>query len=522
MNANAPLGTSRLTARGGPFELAAQGNGRAPPVFAGGAQTLLEIILRARRFGLRPWLVGDPDGAFENLISRGDRIAAHLYARKCERVGVAATGPSNWIAGFLGCVLAGKVPVLLDPALSPEDLSALVASTGIRSALVDEGATRLKVLGLVQCEEISTWLSAPAATIEAPAIEVGATDDAIVVTTSGTTGAPKALVFDHLSVATGLRALLLGAAVAALRDGPLAVIAGSGRTRPCALVSGPLFHISGFGPILLALLTGAGVLVLPKWPGANLGRIVEDNQVTSIGGLTPDQVHDVLATPADALRSIVSVNVQGGAIANCLLRHLRNHLTHVRVTSNYGLTESLGVGANAAAQDLVLDSNTSGLISPLMEVRIVGRDGGEAIAEAPGEIHLRGRSLARSYCANNQRLLSDGWFRTGDLGRLDAEGRLHVLGRARDSAWLGERLVTAQYLENQAMADARVRRAACVYDPERGAFALRIEAIGEAAAEVEAQILRTIPELGEHLTITQADELTMTQTGKISRKPAAG
>jgi long-chain acyl-CoA synthetase len=504
---------ARLTAKPGPFELIYPLDEQDAPLFAGGAQTLTDICARARRFGSRLWLVGQPDGSFEQIFSRADRLAAHLQLQGRRRVGLAATRPREWITGFLGCVLAGVTPVLFDPDLPPQSLIVFAKMTGIDTILVDDVVERSPVSCLQRKSICDLPPALPLSQSFAPAL----TDDAMIVATSGTTGKPKAMVFDQLGVVTGLRALLLNGALAAARDGP-SEVAGRLPVQPCALITGPLFHISGFGPLLLALFTGAAVLVLPEWPGADLASVVESHRVATIGGLTPDQLHDVLSAPAASLKSLVSINVQGGAVSGAMLERLRSHISPARVTASYGLAESMGACAIAAARDLVRAPGTSGLVSPLMRVRILDQFGREASNGAPGEIHLKGRLLARSYCVGDEPLLRDGWFKTGDMGCIDAEGRLTVIGRRLDCAWLGGRLVSAQELEGLAMTDLRVRRTVCAYDPERAVFTLRFEANAWIDNEIYSDLVSMIPELDGRLETQRLGKLALTRTGKVSRR----
>ncbi|MGH3900466.1 MAG: o-succinylbenzoate--CoA ligase [Pseudonocardiaceae bacterium] len=227
----------------------------------------------------------------------------------------------------------------------------------------------------------------------------------VVVTTSGSTGDPK-------------RVQLSAAALDASATATHARLGGPGRW----LLALPAQHVAGLQVLVRAALAGRRPVVLDQRGGFDPGAVgAAAQQLARKAGdrcytaLVPTQLARLLETDPDSLAGFDAVLLGGGAAPRGLLRRAR--AVGVHVVTTYGMTETAG---GCIYDGWPLDGT---------QVRV---DGPEADT---GNIELAGPMLATGYLDAPEQTAAafrDGWFRTSDLGRLDPQGRLQVLGRADD------------------------------------------------------------------------------------------
>lgn len=249
---------------------------------------------------------------------------------------------------------------------------------------------------------------------------------AVVIATSGSTGAPKGVLLS----AAALRA---SAAATRLRLG------GAGRW----LLALPTSHVAGVQVIVRSLLAGTRPAVLDCRSGFRPERF--DTSGCRYTALVPTQLRRLLDAGCAALRDLDAVLVGGAATAPALLAQAR--AAGVRVVTTYGMSETAG--------GCVYD----GL--PLEGVRVR--------LDPRGHVELAGPTLAHGYLgdpAASARAFADGWFRTGDVGRLDVHGRLHVLGRADGVIVSGGEKVAPARVEAVLLAQPGVHDACVVGLPD--------------------------------------------------------
>jgi long-chain acyl-CoA synthetase len=135
----------------------------------------------------------------------------------------------------------------------------------------------------------------------------------------------------------------------------------------------------------------------------------------------------------------------------------------------YGLTESNGVGSAVAGDGFMQRPTSSGLISPIMQLRLMELDGSEAASGQPGEVWLRGVSLMQGYWRQpeaTRTALHDGWFRSGDIGVLDAAGYLSIVDRIKDVINRSGEKIAAAEIESCLLQHPEVSEAAVFAQPD--------------------------------------------------------
>lgn len=319
---------------------------------------------------------------------------------------VAMTGPADldYILAFLGLLRAGVVACPISPRFPKAYACALLEPLGCRFMIGGElGVPALRPLKLQ-----------PDRTLRDPedAAPAGIPEDrpATVIFTSGSSGRPKAALHSFGNHWYNAK-----------RSNENITLAPGDRW----LLSLPLFHVAGVGVVFRCLLAGATV-VIPA-PGRPLADAIAGEDITHLS-LVPTQLFRLLNDPAgrDALKRTKAILLGGSAVPKSLLRTAYDH--GLPVCTSYGLTEMATQVTTTRPGDPLDRWLTSGWPLAPDTLRL----------STDGEIQVKGDTLFRGYLEEGhclRPLTEDGWFATGDLGRLDAQGYLTVTGR-RDNMFI--------------------------------------------------------------------------------------
>ncbi len=315
-------------------------------------------------------------------------------------------------------------------------------------------------------------------------------DDVTIFYTSGTTGFPKGAQLTHrgsihnlmnIAFMTSAAALAEAKAVAA-GDKPPTPEAGQPPPSVVAMAPTPLFHVTANNCVLHpATLVGGTVVFLHKWDAARALELIERERVSAFSGV-PTMSRDMLAHPDWNTRDTSSLKGLGGggaAILPDLVEKIDRSLKTGSPTTGYGLTETSGIITASSATMFTLKPASCGRPVPVVDVKLVD-DLGEDIEPHPhvlGQLCVRGPIVVKGYMnrlAETADAIRDGWFNTGDIARIDDEGYIFIVDRAKDVVLRGGENVYCSEVETVIYEHPEVAEAAV--------FGIPDERLGETVA----------------------------------------
>ncbi|MGE8064455.1 class I adenylate-forming enzyme family protein [Pseudomonas sp. NPDC089569] len=455
---------SQLTAPGAPFEMrTVEVDGHPCRVFCNGPQTLSDVYaLAATHAGQTLTLLDEQRMSYGEAFGKAAALGQFLRRAidrpnlRAQRIAIVMSNRPEWMIAFMAVTAIGATAVLVNSRGTSAEMIDALGETDSVMVIADERRAHLLAEGDLGCPMIvvsadqtdraagSGHFSFTEAThgweqTTLEPVAVQADDEAIVMFTSGTTGKSKAALFSHRGVVTGLMHIQLSGALVAphivARRGA-DVFGGAQPRQPAALLAFPLFHVSGCYAVFLAsLMRGGRIVILPKWDAAAALTLIEREHIASFSG-APAMYWDMLRLDHGArrLKSLLSVGAGGQAFAPTLYKQIETAFPLAVLGVGYGMTECSGTVCSIAGEELNNHVTASGRVFPSVDIRIVDDEDVEVPIGERGEILMRGAMLMREYCKQPQataEVLQDGWLRTGDIGRVDAQGYLHVVDRKK-------------------------------------------------------------------------------------------
>ena len=410
---------------------------------------------------------------FAQIYAQGIRTAAALQHRygvaKGDRVALAMRNYPEWITAFVGLLHLGAVVVPMNAWWQPEELRYGVEDSGARLIIADEErARRFATLADFHVPIVTVRVGAGVADelhdarledllAEAPAAPwylspLGPQDDATIMYTSGSTGFPKGAVATHQSVVHGaMNYLVQGLAMLQLAQaGGVAL-----PEQQVMLLNVPLFHITGSVPILLvSIAIGRRLVIMHKWDAGEALKLIEKERATYFVGVPTMSLELMQHPDRDKYDISTLLDIAGGGAARPAehVERLAEAFPGKHPAIGYGLTETNGVGAGNLRENYRAKPASTGRASkPMVEIRIADDDGRDLGAEAIGEVWIRSVANVRGYwnkpAETAKAFTADGWFKTGDLGRLDEDGYLFIVDRKKDIIIRGGENISCQEVE---------------------------------------------------------------------------
>jgi long-chain acyl-CoA synthetase len=435
------------------------------------------------------------------------RIAATLAQRLValgvkngDRVAIAARNLPEWIMAFWGAIVTGAVAVPLNAWWTTDELVYGLEDSGTTVLFVDEERYERIRPTLAQLPNLSTIIvmsedrSTPAPLGDAPDsvrverfwdfvgdvapdatppdVVIDTDDDVTMMYTSGTTGRPKGAVNTHRNSVSNFMNLAFSAQRAALRFGGADA---PSRAQNSGLLNIPLFHATGLHAFMVPSAAAGGKIVLMHHFDAGKAlKIIQDERISGIGGV-PTIAMQILDHPDFAkydTSSVKSIAYGGAPPPPGLAARLAAAFPQASASNGYGLTETTAAVCGNSGPDYLAKPDSCGPAHPVCQVAIVpegyaGDEPGDDIPTGPdvvGELWIKGPNVVRGYWNKpeaNAVSFTRGWLHTGDVARIDEEGFIYIVDRAKDMIIRGGEnvysvIVEAAIFEHPDVADCAV------------------------------------------------------------------
>jgi acyl-CoA synthetase (AMP-forming)/AMP-acid ligase II len=433
---------------------------------------------------------------YADLWRRAGRVAGGLRAAgvaRGDRVAIRLGNGVDWVLAFFGTVLAGAIAVPVNTRLTEDEVAYVVT---------DSGAAYVFLPGRPLPDGEAYTVSG-----------VGPGDPAAIFYTSGTTGFPKGAVTTHENFVSNCetcrRILHLPIGGPGLRT----------------LVSVPLFHVTGCNSqLLVSVYLGGTTVILPQFEVGAFLRAIEEERIdtlTSVPAIYWLAIHQPGFAGTDVGR-VRTLSYGGAPIAPDLVNRIMEAFPQARVGNGFGLTETSSV-TSYLPHEWVAHADSVGFPAPVCDVRI------DPLADdGVGELLVRGPNVVAGYWNKPQataEAFTDGWLRTGDLARIDGDGLIYIVDRAKDMINRGGENVYSVEVENALAGAPGVFEAAVVGVPDEvmgekvGAVLVPVPGGGIEAARVLAYLGTRLADfkLPQYLVV-RAEPLPRNPGGKLLKR----
>ncbi len=376
-----------------------------------------------------------------------------------DRVAIAMRNYPEWMLSYWAILSVGATVVGMNAWWTgPEMLYALEDSTPKviiadeeRLATFDTISASLPAMAAIgvrlpaASSDATSWFDATADAKPLPSLDIDPDSDACIFYTSGTTGNPKGAQLTHRGCTSNIWSLMFAAAlqrILAVQKG--LIEADAEPPIPSALVTTPLFHVTANNCVAHGTTLAGGKLThMYKWDAGVALKLIEQEQISALSGV-PVMAREVISHPDFAHTDTSSLMTLGGGGAQLqpdLVGKIDEQVATARPNTGYGMTETCGIITSIGGDFFVDKPASCGPAMPVFETKIVDPESGqERPTGEPGELWVRGGHVIRGYLNRPEataETIVDGWLRTGDMAREDADGFLYIVDRIKDMVLRG-------------------------------------------------------------------------------------
>jgi long-chain acyl-CoA synthetase len=463
--------------------------------------------------------------SYAALDDASARAASLLRERGIEpgdRVGLMLPNVPHFAIAYYGVLRAGATVVPMNVLFKRREVAHMLADSEAKVLMAWHGFAEEAQLGAAETEA-ECMVIAPGEFEQLlagvpPLAEVAGrdpSDTAVILYTSGTTGTPKGAELTHANLGRN-------AEIAQRRLFRL-------DAQSVILGSLPLFHSFGQTCALnTAFLAGASVTLLPRFDAAKALEIIERDSVTVFMGV-PTMYNALLNHPERERFDVCSLQlcVSGGASLPVELLHGFEQAFGCTILEGYGLSETSPI-ASFNHPDLERKPGSIGTPIEGVEMKLVDPTGEDVPPGEVGEIVIRGHNVMKGYWrkpeATAEAISAEGWFASGDLGRIDEDGYFFIVDRKKDMIIRGGYNVYPREIEEVLYSHPAVREAAVVGVPhaELGEEVAAAVALKPGADATEEELRDFVKEQVAAYKYPRlvwfVDELPKTATGKILKR----
>ena len=446
-----------ITGPGQIFELIdAEVRGVKMKVFKNAPAHLGQLFAGSRAHGDKPFLVYENETfTFAQAADHIDALASLLVntygVKKGDRVAVAMRNFPEWVMSFAAIISVGAINVSMNSWWTEDEMDFALEDSGATVLICDQqrfdiGAAscvkkNIKVL-VVRAEKplpagIDKWEEVLPLGDAHPGADIQPDDDATILYTSGTTGRPKGAVSTHRAVISSLMAFSARNNVFLMSGTKLKEVDGPEIPTSFILIV-PLFHVTGCVPVMMScFIAGLKLAIMYKWDPEKALEMIEREKITNFVGV-PTQSWDLVNSPEFEKYDTSSLRAVGGGGApspTSLVGKVNDKVKNGNPQLGYGMTETNAFGPAITGSDYLSHPTSTGRATWPMIVEVRDENLKPVPTGQSGEIWFFGPMLIRGYWNRpdaTAETIVDGWLRSGDLGRLDADGYVYVEDRVKD------------------------------------------------------------------------------------------
>ena len=425
-------------------------------VFKNAPAHLGQVFAGSRGHGDKTFLVYEDEIiTFAQAADRIDALASLLVntygVKKGDRVAVAMRNFPEWVMSFAAIISVGAVNVSMNSWWTEDEMDFALEDSGATVLICDQqrfdiGAAscvkkNVKVL-VVRAEKplpagVDKWEEVLPLGDKHPGADIQPDDDATILYTSGTTGRPKGAVSTHRAIISSIMAFSARNTIFQMSGTKLKDVDGPEVPTSFILIV-PLFHVTGCVPVMLScFVAGLKLAIMYKWDPEKALEMIEREQITNFVGV-PTQSWDLVNSPAFEKYDTSSLRAVGGGGApspTSLVGKVNDKVKNGNPQLGYGMTETNAFGPAITGSDYLSHPTSTGRASWPMMVEVRDENLKPVPTGQSGEIWFFGPMLIRGYWNRpdaTAETIVDGWLRSGDLGRLDADGYVYVEDRVKD------------------------------------------------------------------------------------------
>jgi acyl-CoA synthetase (AMP-forming)/AMP-acid ligase II len=489
--------TAALTAPGSKFEMETiEIRGVPTRVWKHAPHDLGALLDLSRTHGDRLFTILDDERVSYEANYRATATLARTFQNmgvgKGDRVAFATRNLPEWPVIFFAITTIGAIAVPLNAWWTGAELEYGINDSGAKVLLVDaERYERIRphltaltnvahlivarssapIAGTIALEDIiggpKNWAGLPVD--DRPRVEIDSDDDATIFYTSGTTGNPKGALGTHRNLVTNIMSGGFSAARSFVRRGE-PIPEPMPRT---SLTVIPMFHVTACSAGLMGTMaSGSTTIFMRKWDTVKAMEIIEREKVNMTGGV-PTIAWQLLEHPDRPkydLSSIEAIAYGGAPSAPELVKKIYEEFGALP-GNGWGMTETMATVTSHSSEDYLNRPTSAGPPVATADLEIRAEDGVTMLPVGEvGELWARGPMIVKGYWNKPEasaETFVDGWVRTGDLARLDEEGFLFIVDRAKDMVIRGGENIYSSEVENALYEHPAVTDAAVIGIPHR-------------------------------------------------------
>lgn len=465
---------NELTAPGAPFAWSVHDvRGLPMRVFDTAPPHMRLLWEMSAQHGDRPYIVFEDETYTYAEVHAQVRSLAHYLRDEVEvvegdRVAVAMRNYPEWVVSYWAITSLGAAIVGMNAWWTGPEMKFGLEDSRPKALIVDDERLErvtpeldtiresgpLPIISVRSDREVADavrWTdvvrpdSAPDALPEAT---IDPDDDICIFYTSGTTGFPKGAQLTHRGSIHNVMHLGFANALASVGTAKIDAATGTQTAQaaealPAVLVPTPLFHVTACNCVLHPVTAvGAKIVLMHKWDPGRALQLVEREKVSGFTGV-PTMARELLMHPnweTTDTSTLATLGGGGAALQPDLVEKIHSAKGAVQPTTGYGLTETHGVATAVGHAFFTAKPTSAGPILPTFESKVVDDEGNDLPSGSVGQLCVKGPAVIKGYLNRPEETadaIRDGWFNTGDIVRIDEEGFVHIVDRAKDMVLRG-------------------------------------------------------------------------------------